>query len=123
MTGLASRLRPSANAQETKTSRELREQARSTKPDMYAAQKPAKNAHRNGDYRAEQRHRHDAEVHDTQVKILDMDDRAANIIFRDNNKVCVHLSRGQGPAQPRLYQTLQEGMVNLHGLYVPEAIE
>ena len=83
---------------------------------MYAAQKPAKNAHRNGDYRAERRHRHD-----TQVKVLD--DRAADIILRDNNKVCVHLSRGQGPAQPRLYQTLQEGMVNLHGLYVPEAIE
>ena len=121
MTGLVSRLRPSANAQKSKTARELQEQARSTKPKIYAAQKPAKNAHRNGDYRAEQRHRHDAEVCDTQVKVLD--DRAANIIFRDNNKVCVHLLRGQGPAQPRLYQTLQEGMVNLHGLYVPEAIE
>jgi hypothetical protein len=52
-----------------------------------------------------------------------LDDRAAKIIFRDNNKVRVHLLRGQRPAQPRLYQTLQEGMVDLHGLYVPEVIE
>ena len=81
-----------ANAQETKSTRELREQARSIKPEMYAAQKLAKNAHRNGDYRAEWRHRHDAEIHETQVKILD--DRAAKTTFRDNNKACVHLSRG-----------------------------
>jgi hypothetical protein len=75
---------------------------------MYAAQKLAKNAHRNGDYRAEQRHRHDAEVHETQVKVLDDSLRAAKIIFRDNNKVRVHLLRGQRPAQPRLYQILHE---------------
>jgi hypothetical protein len=57
----------SANAQETKTARNLREKARSIKPEMYAAQKLAKNAHRNGDYRAERKHRHDAEVHETQA--------------------------------------------------------
>jgi hypothetical protein len=72
----------SANAQEMKTARELREQARSIKIEMCAAQKLAKNAHRDGDYRAEQRHTRDAEVHETQVKVLD--DWAAKIIFRDN---------------------------------------
>ena len=81
-----------ANAQETKTTRELREQARSIKPEMYAAQKLTKDAHRNGGSRAERRHRHDAEIHETQVKILD--DRAAKTTFRDSNKVRVHLSRG-----------------------------
>jgi hypothetical protein len=55
----------SANAQETKTARELREQARSIQYEMYAAQKLAKNPHRNDDYRAEQIHRHDAGVHET----------------------------------------------------------
>jgi hypothetical protein len=43
------------------------------------------------DYRAEQRHRHDAMVHESQMKVLD--DRAAKIIFRENNKVRVHLAR------------------------------
>ena len=111
----------SENVQEMKIARELREQARRIKREMYAAQKLAKNAGKNGDYRAEQRYRQVAMVHESQVKVLD--DRAAEVIFRDNNKVRVHLSRCQGHTQPRLCQTLQEGMVDLHGLYVPEAIE
>jgi len=86
-----------------KTAKELREQARRIKREMYATQKLAKNAGKSGDYRAEQRYRKVAIVHESQVKVLD--DRAAEVIFRDNNK------------------TLQEGMVDLHGLYVPEAIE
>ena len=111
----------SENVQEMKIARALREQARRIKREMYAAQKLAKNAGKNGDYRAEQRYRQVAMVHESQVKILD--DRAVEVIFRDNNKVRVHLSRCQGHTQPRLCQTLQEGMVDLHGLYVPEAIE
>lgn len=83
----------SANAQEMKTVRGLREQARRRKREMHAAHKLAKNARKNGDYRAEQRHRHDAMVHGSQMKVLD--DWAAKIIFRENNKVRVHLARCQ----------------------------
>jgi len=91
------------NAQEMKAARELRERARRCKREMHVARDLAKSTRRSGDYRAEQRHKHDAMAYESQMK--DLDKRAAKIFFRVNNK-----------AQ-------KEGTVDLHGLYVPEALE
>ena len=80
-----------ACAQEMKAARELRERGRRCKREMHAARDLAKSARKSGDYKAEQRHKHDAMASESQMK--DLDKRAAKIIFRENNKVRGHPSR------------------------------
>ena len=80
-----------ADAQELKAARELRERARRCKREMHAARDLAKSSRKSGDYKAEQRHKHDAMAYESQMK--DMDKRAARIIFRENNKVLGYPSR------------------------------
>jgi len=110
-----------ANAQEMKAARELRERARRCKREMHVARDLAKSTRKSGDHQAEQRHKHDAMASESQMK--DLDKRAAKIIFRENNKVRGHPSRYQSHAQPPSCQAQKEGTVDLHGLYVPEALE
>ena len=110
-----------ASAQEMKAARELRERGRRCKREMHAARDLAKSARKSGDYKAEQRHKHDAMAYESQMK--DLDKRAAKIIFRENNKVRGHPSRYKSRAQPLSCQVQKEGTVDLHGLYVPEALE
>ena len=110
-----------ANAQEMKAARELRERARRCKREMHVARDRAKSTRRSGDYQAEQRHKHDAMSYESQMK--DLDKRAAKVIFKENNKVRGHPSRYQSDARPLSCQAQKEGTVDLHGLYVPEALE
>jgi hypothetical protein len=110
-----------ADAQELKAARELRERARRCKREMHAARDLAKSSRKSGDYKAEQRHKHDTMAYESQMK--DLDKRAAKVIFRENNKVRGYSSRYQSHAQPPLCQAQKEGTVDLHGLYVPEALE
>jgi len=72
---------------------------------MHEARDLAKSARKRGDYTAEQTHRQDAIAHESEMKSLDK--RAAKIIFRGNNNV----------------KALAKGTVDLHGLYVLEALE
>ena len=110
-----------SNAQEMKAARELRERARRCKREMHEARDLAKSTRRSGDHQAEQRHQHDARAYESQMK--DLDKRAAKVIFRENNKVRGHPSLYQSHAQPLSHQAQKEGTVDLHGLYVSEALE
>ena len=49
-----------ASTQEMKATRELRERGRRCQREMRVARDLAKSAHKSGDYKAEQRHKHDA---------------------------------------------------------------
>jgi hypothetical protein len=105
-----------------KVATELREKARRSDREMRSAFDLAKSAQRRGDYRAEQRHRQDAIAYESERKSLDK--RAAKILFSENNKVRGHPSRCQYHAQPLSChgQALTKGTVDLHDLYVAEAM-
>ena len=99
-----------------KATRELRERGRRCQREMHVARDLAKSVCKSGDYKAEQRHKHDAMAYESQMK--DLDKRVAKIIFRENNKVRGHPSRYQSRAKPLLCQVQKEGTVDLHGLPV-----
>ncbi|KAI9428478.1 hypothetical protein H4582DRAFT_1831051, partial [Lactarius indigo] len=82
----------------------LREQARRKGREMSEARSRAKSASKKGHLGAAHAHRQDAIARESEMKELDK--RAAKIIFRENNK-----NRGEGQ------------MIDLHGLYVAEAIQ
>jgi len=86
-----------------KTARQLRERARRSNREMREARDKAKSARRIGDYETARTHNQDAIAHESEMKSLDK--RAAKIIFKEKNKA------------------LKEGTVDLHGLYVMEAID
>ena len=103
------------------TAEPLRERARCSKREMHKAQGLAKSARKRGDHEAEQSHKQDAIAYESEMKSLDK--RAAKIFFGENNKVRGHHSPCQRHAQPRSCQALPKGTVDLHGLYVLEALE
>ncbi|KAH9061237.1 hypothetical protein EDB87DRAFT_1610704 [Lactarius vividus] len=70
---------------------------------MAEARSRAKSAKKKGRPGAAHAHRQDALAHEGEMKELNK--RAAKIIFRENNKNC------------------KEGMIDLHGLHVPEAVQ
>ncbi|KAH9083553.1 hypothetical protein EDB83DRAFT_2212788 [Lactarius deliciosus] len=72
---------------------------------MSEARHKAKNAKKKGRLGAAHAHKQDAIAHEGEMKELDK--RAAKIFFRENNKV----GRREG------------GKIDLHGLYVAEAIQ
>ncbi|KAI0277641.1 hypothetical protein BGY98DRAFT_917951 [Russula aff. rugulosa BPL654] len=82
---------------------ELREHAKRSARDMREARDRANIAHRKGDDEAENEYRQEARAHESAKK--NSDKRAAKIFFRVNNKA--H----------------EEGTVDLHDLYVAEAVE
>ena len=112
-----------ANAEDMKTARQLRERARRSNRAMREARDMAKNARKIGDYETAQTYKQDAIAHESEMKNLDK--RAAKIIFRENNKVRGQSSRGADVVLNFLpsCQALKEGTVDLHGLYVVEAID
>ncbi|KAH9083563.1 hypothetical protein EDB83DRAFT_28082 [Lactarius deliciosus] len=81
----------------------LREQARCKGREMSEARSRAKSASEKGRLGAAHAHRQDAIAYESEMKELHK--RAAKIVFRENNK-----NRG-------------EGMIDLHGLHVAEAIQ
>ncbi|KAF8274560.1 hypothetical protein EI94DRAFT_1696073 [Lactarius quietus] len=83
--------------------KKLREQARRRGREMSEARSRAKSAQKKGNRGAAHVHRQEAISHENAMKELDK--RAAKIFFRENNK------------------NRKEGMVDLHGLYVAEAIQ
>jgi DNA-nicking Smr family endonuclease len=99
----------------------LRKQARRSNREMREARDLVIRARKYGDYRAEQRHREDAIAYESEMNSLDK--RAAKITFRQNNKVRGYHSLRRCHAQPRSCQALAKGTVDLHGLYVSEALE
>jgi hypothetical protein len=107
--------------EDMKTATALRERARRSNREMREARDLAKNARKRGDHAAAGKHRQDAIAHESEMKCLDK--RAAKIIFRENNKVRGSLSPCRRRAQPRSCQALTKGTVDLHGLYVAEAME
>ncbi|KAH9083549.1 hypothetical protein EDB83DRAFT_27151 [Lactarius deliciosus] len=80
----------------------LREKARRSGREMTEAYSRAKSAQRMGDRWAAQEHRRRGDAHKSMMEELDK--RAAKIIFRENNK------------------DRDDGMVDLHRLYVAEAV-
>ncbi|KAH9978738.1 hypothetical protein BGW80DRAFT_692373 [Lactifluus volemus] len=70
---------------------------------MHHERKLAKSAHKRRDYNAQRVHRARATAHKSAKKALN--EKAANIIFKENNK------------------HRKEGTVDLHGLNVPEAVQ
>jgi len=107
--------------EDMKAATALRERARRSNREMREARDLAKNARKRGDYTAAGKHRQDAIAHENEMKCSDK--RAAKIIFRENNKVRGSLSSCRSHAQPRPCQALTKGTVDLHGLYVAEAME
>ncbi|KAH8990467.1 hypothetical protein EDB92DRAFT_1798923, partial [Lactarius akahatsu] len=83
--------------------KKLREQARRKGREMSEARSRAKSAQKKGYRGAAQAHRQEVIAHESAMKELDK--RAAKIIFRENNK------------------NRKEGKVDLHGLYVAEAVQ
>jgi len=81
----------------------LREQARRSGDEMSEAYSRAMIAQKKGMRGAAQEHRRRANAHKSSMEELDK--RAAKIIFRENNK------------------SRKEGTVDLHGLYVSEAVQ
>lgn len=92
-----------AGAEDKKKAMELRNQAKRSAQNMRDARDRAKLAHRMGDRQAGSEYRQAARAHESAMK--NSDKRAAEILFRANNKA--H----------------KEGMVDLHDLYVAEAVE
>ncbi|KAI9442247.1 hypothetical protein H4582DRAFT_1267450 [Lactarius indigo] len=84
--------------------KKLRERARRKGREMSEARSRAKSARKKGRLGAAHAHKQDAIAHESEMKELDK--RAAKIVFRDNNK-----NRREG------------GKIDLHGLYVAEAIQ
>jgi len=82
--------------------KKLREQARRKGREMSEARSRAKSAEKKGSRGAAQEHRQRANAYNSVMKELDK--RAAEIIFREKNK------------------NRREGMIDLHGLYVAEAV-
>jgi hypothetical protein len=74
-----------ADAKDRKKAVELREQAKRSIRDMLDARDQAKDAHRRGDHEANDEYRQEARSHESLKKNLD--ERAARILFRVNNKV------------------------------------
>ncbi|KAH9993999.1 hypothetical protein BJV77DRAFT_961647 [Russula vinacea] len=87
----------------TFTAEDLRERARRMKREEQEAQKRAKRAHKKREYNAEALHKRDALVRRRAME--DLNKEAAKAFFNKNNK-------GR-----------TDGMVDLHGLYVNEALE
>jgi len=92
-----------ANIKGFTTAEDLREQARIRARMMKEACDLARSARKRGDHTAERRHNHEALAHEITMKHLNQ--AAAKLIFEEKN---------------RLHP---EGTVDLHGLYVEEAVE
>jgi DNA-nicking Smr family endonuclease len=107
--------------EDMKAATALRGRARRSNREMREARDLAKSARKRGDQTAAERHRRDAIAHESEMKSLDK--RAAKIIFRENNKARGRLSPCRSHAQSRSCQALTKGTVDLHGLYVAEAME
>ncbi|KAH9019014.1 hypothetical protein EDB85DRAFT_2121407 [Lactarius pseudohatsudake] len=94
----------SASVENIDFAKKLREQARRKGREMSEARSRAKSARKKGRLGAAHAHRQDAIAHESEMKELDK--RAAKIFLRENNK-----DRAEG------------GKIDLHGLYVAEAIQ
>jgi Orthoreovirus membrane fusion protein p10 len=75
------------NVENVNTAEELRERARGHDRQMHHERKLAKSAHKRGDINAERGHKEKATAHQTAKKALN--EKAADIIFNENNKVCI----------------------------------
>jgi hypothetical protein len=75
------------NIENVNTAEELRERALGHDRQMHHERKLAKSAHRRRDYNAQRVHRARATAHKSAKKALN--EKAANIIFKENNKVCM----------------------------------
>jgi len=91
-----------ASVEDLDFAKKLREQARRTGREMSEAYSRAKSAQKKGSRGAAHEHRQRANAHKSAK--MELDKRAAEIIFREKNK------------------NQREGMIDLHGLYVAEAI-
>ncbi|KAH9083550.1 hypothetical protein EDB83DRAFT_2669553 [Lactarius deliciosus] len=93
-----------ASVENLEFAKKLREQARRKGHEMSEARSRAKSARMKGRLGAAHAHKQDAIAHESEMKELDK--RAAKIFLRENNK-----DRTEG------------GKIDLHGLYVAEAIQ
>ncbi|KAH8990462.1 hypothetical protein EDB92DRAFT_745659 [Lactarius akahatsu] len=93
-----------ASVEDLEFAKKLREQARRKGREMSEARSRAKSAQKKGLLGAAYAHRLGAIAHESEMKELDK--RAAKIVFKENNK-----DRREG------------GKIDLHGLYVAEAIQ
>ncbi|KAH9176281.1 hypothetical protein EDB89DRAFT_1903111 [Lactarius sanguifluus] len=93
-----------ASVENLEFAKKLREQARRKGREMSEARSRAKSARKKGRLGAAHAHKQDAIAHESEMKELDK--RAAKIVFRENNKDC-----------------REGGKIDLHGLYVAEAIQ
>ncbi|KAH9061249.1 hypothetical protein EDB87DRAFT_406376 [Lactarius vividus] len=84
--------------------KKLRKQARRKGREMSEAYRRAWSARKKGCFGAAHTHTQDAITHENEMK--ELDERAAKIFFRENNK-----------------NRRDEGEIDLHGLYVAEAIQ
>lgn len=80
-----------ATVEDLDFAKKLREQARRKGREMSEAHSRAKSAQKNGSRAAAQEHRQRANAHQSAMKELDK--RAAEIIFREKNKVCSYVPR------------------------------
>ncbi|KAH9002042.1 hypothetical protein EDB86DRAFT_2801063 [Lactarius hatsudake] len=92
---------PTPRVEDLEFAEKLREKARRSAREMTEAYGRAKSAQRIGDRLAAQEHRRQGDAHKSVME--ELDEQAAKIIFRENNK------------------DRDDGMVDLHGLYVAEA--
>ncbi|KAH9998516.1 hypothetical protein BJV74DRAFT_824920 [Russula compacta] len=91
------------NIENMKIARDLRVKAQRSNREMIEARDLAKSARKRGDYEAQYTYNRQAISHESEMKSYNK--KAARIIFKENNKA--H----------------NEGMVDLHGLFVKEAME
>ncbi|KAH9002120.1 hypothetical protein EDB86DRAFT_2827547 [Lactarius hatsudake] len=84
--------------------KKLRKQARRRGREMSEAYRRAESARKKGRFRVAHTHTQDAIAHESEMEKLD--ERAAKIFFRENNK-----------------NRREDGEIDLHGLYVAEAIQ
>ncbi|KAH9083472.1 hypothetical protein EDB83DRAFT_2309451 [Lactarius deliciosus] len=93
---------PTPRVEDLESAEKLREKARRSGREMTEAYNRAKSAQRIGDRLTAQEHRQRGDAHKSLME--ELDEQAAKIIFRENNK------------------DRDDGMVDLHGLYVAEAV-
>ncbi|KAH9040798.1 hypothetical protein EDB85DRAFT_1886864 [Lactarius pseudohatsudake] len=84
--------------------KKLRKQARRKGREMSEAYRRAESAKKKGRFGVAHAHTQDAIAHESEMK--ELDERAAKIFFRENNK-----------------NRREDGEIDLHGLYVAEAIQ
>jgi hypothetical protein len=109
------------NVKDIDVAKELRERAQRRRREMHDARTQARSANKRGDCQTKRIHTEHAFTLEKAMELLDAE--AAAITFRKHNKVCMFVEITKDVLDIWHTQGRKEGTVDLHGLYVREAIQ